>query len=480
MVYFLKKKSEALTHFKCYKSFVETQTERKLKALRVDGGGEFINQVFNAYLQDSGIRLEVTAPHSLSQNGIAECLNRTVVEHARAMLHTHELLLFLWKEAVAYATYLKNRSPTCALGETTPEEAFWGRKPDITMVKEFGITCWVLQKDKKRSKLDLKSREFVFTGIGDGTKGWKYYSKASRKILTSRNIIFSTQDKQAAMIDAVATSSPLTLQGEEAKEGEAAKIEKVEEDAPPAQPKPKPMPLPLCEKSARVAEKPKTDYLHLNNLAARSQKLKDNKATFADNHTLIGLEDEPPTVKEAMKHADWPKWKKAMDKEMELLSERETWVLAELPAGQKPIDNKWVFRIKHDGDGNITRYKARLVAKGFSQIPGVDFINTFSPVMRLETLRILLALATSFGLMGFNRLHSDPCVYTRYTTTDVTIVGVHVDDMTVLASSEGTMSKFKEELAKHYKITDLGVARQIVGMEINRSPESGTITIIQE
>ena len=72
MTYFMKEKSEALTKFKQYKSFVETQTDRKLKKLHVDGGGEFINKEFKKFLLDNGIQLEVTAPHSPSQNGIAE------------------------------------------------------------------------------------------------------------------------------------------------------------------------------------------------------------------------------------------------------------------------------------------------------------------------------------------------------------------------------------------------------------------------
>jgi transposase InsO family protein len=75
MTYFMKEKSEALTKFKQYKSFVETQTGQKLKKLRVDGGGEFINKEFKKFLLDNGIQLEVTAPHSPSQNRIAERLN---------------------------------------------------------------------------------------------------------------------------------------------------------------------------------------------------------------------------------------------------------------------------------------------------------------------------------------------------------------------------------------------------------------------
>ena len=113
MRYFLKKKSEALTKFKQYNAFVETQTGQKLKKLRVDGGGEYIGDEFKEYLLTNGIFLEVTAAYSSSQNGIAERRNRTVVSEAPAMLHSQDpyLAYYLWPEAVKYATYLRNRSP---------------------------------------------------------------------------------------------------------------------------------------------------------------------------------------------------------------------------------------------------------------------------------------------------------------------------------------------------------------------------------
>ena len=112
MTYFLKEKSEALIKFKQYRSFVKTQTDWKLKKFRVDGGEEFLGKEFRKFLLDNRIQLEITAPYSPSQNGIAEWLNQTLVEHAHAILHQHDLSHSLWKEAIAYATYLKNRSLT--------------------------------------------------------------------------------------------------------------------------------------------------------------------------------------------------------------------------------------------------------------------------------------------------------------------------------------------------------------------------------
>ena len=88
-----------------------------------------------------------------------------------------------------------------------------------------------------------------------------------------------------------------------------------------------------------------------------------------------------------------------MDEEMAQLRTLGTFTLEALPAARSAIASKWVFHSEQDDNGFISRYKARLVAKGFSQIPGVDFDETFAPVVRMETIRLLLALAAHYNLL---------------------------------------------------------------------------------
>ncbi|XP_070675695.1 uncharacterized mitochondrial protein AtMg00820-like [Malus domestica] len=92
-----------------------------------------------------------------------------------------------------------------------------------------------------------------------------------------------------------------------------------------------------------------------------------------------------------------PHWRKAMDSELEALTSNNTWTLTSLSPGKRPIDCKWVYKIKHHADGSIERYKARLVAKGFTQEEGIDYHDTFSPTAKMITVRCLLALATGQG-----------------------------------------------------------------------------------
>ncbi|KAL4384681.1 hypothetical protein GQ457_15G023450 [Hibiscus cannabinus] len=110
---------------------------------------------------------------------------------------------------------------------------------------------------------------------------------------------------------------------------------------------------------------------------------------------VVECHDTPSTVKEALEH---PLWAAAVQEEYDALMRNETWDLVQLPADRKAIGSKRLFNIKFNSDGSVSRYKARLVAKDYSQIPGYDFAETFSPVIRFFTVNILLSLEITFQL----------------------------------------------------------------------------------
>ncbi|KAK1613923.1 hypothetical protein QYE76_019440, partial [Lolium multiflorum] len=107
-------------------------------------------------------------------------------------------------------------------------------------------------------------------------------------------------------------------------------------------------------------------------------------------------DEDPATYEEAMMSPDSNKWQEAMKSEMGSIYDNQVWTLVDLPDSRKAVENKWIFKRKTDADGNITVYKARLVAKGFRQIQGVNYDETFSPVAKLKSVRILLAIAAFF------------------------------------------------------------------------------------
>ena len=104
---------------------------------------------------------------------------------------------------------------------------------------------------------------------------------------------------------------------------------------------------------------------------------------------------EPTNYEEVMTSPDSDKWLEAMKSEIGSMYENKVWTLVDLPDDRQAIENKWIFKKKTDADGNVTVYKARLVAKGFRQDQGVDYDETFSPVVMLKSVRIMLAIAAS-------------------------------------------------------------------------------------
>ena len=109
-------------------------------------------------------------------------------------------------------------------------------------------------------------------------------------------------------------------------------------------------------------------------------------------------EAEPKTIQEALNHPTRGKqWEQAIRDEYKSLIKNDTWELVPRPPNRKVIGSKWALRHKKDEIGKIVRLKARLVAKGFSQIYGIDYMDTYAPVVKLASIRILLAIAAIYG-----------------------------------------------------------------------------------
>ena len=139
----LKSKDQAQQKIKDYLTLLKTQGMCP-QAVRFDRGREFLNKDLEDWLKEQGIEIEPTAPESPSQNGVAEQMNRTLLDLTRAMLIEKKLPHFLWLYAVKHAAYLRNRAYTKALEHQTPYEGWTGKKPDVTHLQEFGVPVWIL------------------------------------------------------------------------------------------------------------------------------------------------------------------------------------------------------------------------------------------------------------------------------------------------------------------------------------------------
>ena len=158
-VYPLRTKDEVFMRFVQWKALVEKSSGKKLKTLRTDNGGEFTSTQFEDFLRKEGIRHKRTIPKTPQQNGVAERLNRTLVEMSRSMLLDAKLTKKYWAESVSTAVYLRNRCPTKALMDKTPYEAWFKQKPAVDHLKVFGCDAYIhVPKDEQR-KLDSKVKK---------------------------------------------------------------------------------------------------------------------------------------------------------------------------------------------------------------------------------------------------------------------------------------------------------------------------------
>jgi len=189
-VYPMAHKSDFEATFYIWKAQVEKEAGCSIQRLRTDGGGEYISNSLQNYLQNEGIKHEKTPAHTPEMNPVSERINRTLVEYIRAMLHEAGLLDSYWAEAINTACYLRNITPTAWLRPTTtPYEAWHGRIPTYNHLRIFGSECWVHIPHGLRKKLDPKARKGIFVGYG-GTSSL-YRVAIGKKVSIFRDVRFN-------------------------------------------------------------------------------------------------------------------------------------------------------------------------------------------------------------------------------------------------------------------------------------------------
>jgi transposase InsO family protein len=189
-VYFLKLKSEVFDKFLFYKALVEKQSGHQIQRLRTDNGGEYVNNNFTSYCTTQGIQMQHTIPYTPQQNGVAKRNNRTLKEMANCMIQSKGLSLKYWEEAINYANYIVNRTPTKALKNITPEEAWTKIKPDVSHFRVFGSIAWAHIPDEKRKALQPKSEKCIFVGYSEDVKGYRLLQSHCNEIIIRRDVKF--------------------------------------------------------------------------------------------------------------------------------------------------------------------------------------------------------------------------------------------------------------------------------------------------
>ncbi|UYV73051.1 hypothetical protein LAZ67_10001674, partial [Cordylochernes scorpioides] len=461
-IYFIKNKSDVLDIFKEYATLIYTQTGNKIKVLRTDNALEFKSDNFADLCKRFGIIHEFTAPYVHEQIGRIERDNRTIVEAARSMLNSRNLPGFFWAEACNTATYILNRSATKQTPGTTPYELLFGTKPNVANYKIFGCNAYMHIPKENRKKWDNKSIKLMFLGYENTSKNFRLWDWKTRKIRISKDVTF---DEKATPHSDRESTKPKEI---------IFQINSAPDESP------------VATTNIPVQEMLPVSDISSHPMITRS-KVSNSQCNFA-------LADEPSNYIDAITSSDSERWKLAMDEEIDALNKNKTWTLERLADGHKPIGCKWVYKIKTESDGTIKWFKARLVAKGYSQIKNVDYFDTFSPVVRYDSLRILLSHTASERMFlkqfdvktAFLNGELEELVYLEqpegYKRDDNSCYRLHktlyVDDGIILSKDKEAIAIIMDELEHAFDITS-GSVNFFVGLQIEQSEDRASIFIHQ-
>ncbi|KAJ0781359.1 putative RNA-directed DNA polymerase [Helianthus annuus] len=565
MWYFpLTKKSDVYTTFKNFLTMVERQFNTKLKSVQTDWGGEFRN--LSPFFTSLGIIHRRSCPYTSAQNGIVERRNRHVVETGLTLLAQANLPQRFWHYAFETAVYLINRLPSRTSSNKSPYQQLHNRKPDYTFLRVFGCQCFPYLRSYNHHKMDFRSTPCVFLGYSPSHHGYRCFDLATERIYIARYVRFNEHvfpynppqpsptptiptpvsifpdpppcftDEQSAPQSPPSTtqnhsnsnppsSEPASAQSASA-QAEPASAQA--DSAPPASAQPASAPSVSTQPQTGPSSnfptpppRPRPSNLRQNPKQTQFYTPSAYSATTSSNPTV-------PTTFTAANTS--PEWRHAMNQEYQALLKNGTWSLVPYDNHSNLIDCKWVYRLKSDAQGKLTRYKARLVAKGFHQKPGVDYHETFSPVIKPTTIRVILSLAVTqqwplrqldvenaflhgdisetiymkqppgfadpskpnhvcllhrslYGLkqaprawfhrlstvlqqLGFRGSKTDPSLFILKHGATLVYILVYVDDIIITGNNNSAISGIIKQLNASFAIKDLGQLHYFLGIEV--------------
>ncbi|XP_072154388.1 uncharacterized protein [Bemisia tabaci] len=562
--------------------------------------------------QGQGVRHLTTVDYTPQQNGVAERVNRTLLEKARCMLFDANLPKSYWAEAVNHAAFLKNRSPSRAIPDHTPEEMWSGERTNLVNLKIFGCKAYCHLPKVKRNKLDAKSKIMIFVGFCENSKAYRLIDPQNPTIFTkARDVIFdetsflnkdpslnynnepqffsstSTDDSQTLgeQNDVASTSkqTPQSTKESQTKNKPITNESKIQiEQVTNLAENSNKMKSTSFEETADLTEEDEEDISSSENSSHEesyesinsdqittviSELLPDSQAVQPQLTSETNVQERPTrphnlpawtadyklwqalihpinqeipdTPKQALKD---PEWKRAMEKELQSFENNNAWEIVDKPHDQKLLETKWVFKTKINPSDHHQINKARLVIKGCAQRYGIDYLETFSPVVRHSTLRLLFALSVHFNLncyhfdamnaflhgelneqiyvkppeglilpenkvlrlkkavyglkqaprswnsqvnsvlinSNYQRSKHEPCVYYKRHDKKLTIIAVFVDDFFTFSNDQEETKFLKKKLFKSFNLKDLGKISNCLGMAVTQNEKSKTIKLSHE
>lgn len=403
----------------------ETESGKRIRRIHTDRGSEFLNNRTDFLLTKENISHENSAGYTPQQNGCIERQMRTITNMARTMLLDSGLPKSLWQEATEVAVHINNRLPNSRIDQT-PYEVFTGRKPVVKHVWEFGKEAHVIVNGHYLTKFEPRTEPGYVVGFTRRINTYKVFLPGSSRVIESADVIIKPHKLSTAGRDhcdrgCAQARIPMSSNSEDQGDAEETSSDgghytttieyassedddrdtiKPQEDVTDeyqeeflAEPSAPPTEDQAETSSSMGVGPPLIQGVRADTIAVLPNMLPP--APPVPQRALLTLPEIPITFEEALNGSNCNEWKGAIAAELEALEENHTWSISDRPATGATLTTKWVFTVKRDEAGAIEKYKARLVARGFQQQAGVNFFDTYAPVVKLESVRLLLAIAAA-------------------------------------------------------------------------------------
>ncbi|GJU60323.1 retrovirus-related pol polyprotein from transposon TNT 1-94 [Tanacetum coccineum] len=469
------------------------------------------------------------------------------MEMVRSMISKSSLPKSLWIYALKTAVYLLNRVPR-KLVPKTPFELWTGRKPSMRHLHVWGCPTEARVYNPQEKKLDSRAVSGYFIGYPEKSKGYMFYCpNHSSRIVETGNAKFLEKGEVSGSV-----------------ENQVVDIHEIRDDDPSPmnvhESTTTPDVVPVFQNQEQHLNNEQTPH-EQNNLPTQTSEpvgitlnkpARVRKSAIPDDYIVylqetdfdIGIDNDPVSFSQAIKSDKSEMWIDAMKEELKSMAQNKVWDLVNLPKGSKRVGCKWVFKTKHGSIGNVERYKARLVAKGYTQKNGVDYNETFSPISKKDSLRIILALVAHFDLephqmdvkiaflngnlkeevymeqpegffidgkekmmcklkksihglkqasrqwyikfndtitsFSFEEIIDDRCIYRKITWSKFIFLVLYVDDILLATNDFGLLHKTKEYISKNFKLKDMGEASYVIGISIFHDRSQGLLGLSQK
>ncbi|GJR83704.1 retrovirus-related pol polyprotein from transposon TNT 1-94 [Tanacetum coccineum] len=424
--------------------------------------------------------------------------------------------LFLWAEAINTACYTQNRSLISLRYNKTPYELTQDQKPDLSFLHVFGSLCYPTINHEDLGKFYAKADIGIFVGYAPAKKAFRIYNRRTRIIYETIHVTFdeltAIASEQFSSGPGLHCMTPATssiglvskLVSQQPSVAPRAEVladspvsTSIDQDAPStnstsqgSSSNVRQIHTPLEHLGRWTKDHPIANVIGDPSRSVSTKKQLETDAMWCYFDAFL-TSVEPKNFKQAMIE---PSWIDVMQEEIHEFERLKVWELVPCPEKVFLIKLKWIYKVKTDEFGGILKNKARLVAQGFRQEEGINFEESFTPVTRIETIRIFdnpshvyklkkalyylkeaprawYDMLLSFLIsQQFPKGAVDPTLFTRHAGNDLLLVQIYVDDIIFASTNTAMCDEFSNQMTNKFKMSMMGKMTFFLGLQISQSP----------